>query len=201
MEGAVVKFEPVKAVMYDNTDCYDVKTASMKDGKTIAEEHYIIDKNTFLPHLYEGSKLGKTFKYEYQDVRLEPELSIDFFNLPDGVIIKKAGNNEEFMTVMKEIDLIRNPPPKIDSIEETKSKLEAKFSPKEKAIIAEVQKKLTLEGELARLDKEREAKKLANHVVLEKKDRTQQIIFIIIVDLIIISLLVYYRRKRKLFRK
>jgi hypothetical protein len=198
LDTATVQFEPIKEIKYDNIYCYDVKTASIKDGKTIAKEHYIIDKNTFLPRLYEGSKLGKTFKYQYQDIRFEPELSIDFFKLPEGVIIKKATNNEEFMAVMKEIDLIRNPPPKIDSIEENKAKLEAKFSSKERAILAETQKKLTLQDELARIDKEREAQQFANAQAFEKKDRTQQFIILIIVDLIVILLVVYYyywRRK------
>jgi hypothetical protein len=36
----------------------------------------------------------------------------DFFRLPDGVEVKTATNHEEFTAVLKEIDAIRNPPPK-----------------------------------------------------------------------------------------
>lgn len=112
MDGAMVTFEPVDTITYDNTECYEIKSISTKEGRTLAEEHYIIDKNTYLPRLHEGTILGQAFKAEYQDVRPEPEMTIDFFNLPEDVIVKKVNNNAEWTSVLLEMASIRNPPPK-----------------------------------------------------------------------------------------
>ncbi len=82
MSGAVITFAPVKEVVYDNADCYELNVTSTKEGKTLAEEHYMIDRKTFLPRLHNGTELGKSFRYEYQNVRPEPEMTLDFFELP-----------------------------------------------------------------------------------------------------------------------
>ncbi len=144
MEGATVTFAPVKEVVYDNADCYELQVTSTKDGKTLAEEHYMIDKKTFLPRLHEGQKRGRPFKTEYQNVRPEPELTTEFFQLPEGVLLKTASTRDEAMVVMREIDLIRHLPPKMETEEEIRARIEAE-GVKRRALRAEERKKLEVE--------------------------------------------------------
>jgi hypothetical protein len=41
-KGAMINFDPVAEIRYDGFDCYDIKTTTIKESKTIAENHYII---------------------------------------------------------------------------------------------------------------------------------------------------------------
>ncbi len=173
-----------------------MKKTLTRDGEILSEEHYIIDRVTYLPRLYEGTKLGQSFETVYHGIRFEPELTLDFFELPEGVEIKTATNWEEFSKVMQEINEIQYPPPKMETMEELNVRLAARRA----KILASYP---TVEEEVARIQSERAAAKQAEiagfvkqQEEVKRKDSRRRTFVLMTINVIVLAWIVYRIRKQ-----
>ena len=118
MEDVIHKksYKIVGIVMHKNKDCYEIQeTVTPEFKKAVwdkipdnmrdqfpAKCRFLIDKENFLVQVRETlTESGTTLsKMEYTDIRPQPDLSDDFFQLPPGLEVLSPQSNEEYIAIL-----------------------------------------------------------------------------------------------------
>jgi len=121
-------YELVEIIKHNDRDCYVIfETISLEFKEAIwnkisenmknefpAKKRFLIDKENYLMQERETlTEEGVTLsKVEYKDIRLQPDLSDDFFQLPPGLEVLYPQSTEEYTAIVT--DRLMPNPPRID---------------------------------------------------------------------------------------